>query len=437
MTLALLRLAVPAVAHMLLLTAVFFVDRLLLGRVSQGALASLQLSAILVWTIYAVFTAFSAGTLAIVARSIGEGDRLRADDALTASVGLSLVIGTVVSAALWIAKPVLVASLFPGAEPSVVADSHAYLDIVVPTLPFMFAEAILAAGLQGAGDTRSPLGAALFGNLTNLIVAPVLVFGLLGAPALGVRGAAIGCALTNVIQAVLLARSVLARDAVVSPSLPSPRRLAAALRRVLRVSGPAFVEKSLYHAGYLAFVGIIALLGTAAMAANQALISIEAVAFLTADGLGIAAAALVGQKLGQGRLREAKHVGYVAALIACVALSLLAIAFLLWPRGLVSVFVPGESIATSALIVAAIAQPFMAIATALRMSLRGAGATREVLFITFVGTFLVRLPATYLFAILLDGGLTGVWLGSTADWIVQAALALHVFRRGAWQRRTL
>lgn len=422
---------------MLLLTAVFFVDRLLLGRVSQGALASLQLSAILVWTIYAVFTSFSAGTLAIVARSIGENDRSRANDALTASLGMALMIGALVSVGIWITKPVLVAVLFPGAAPEVVRDSHAYLDIVLPTLPFMFAEAVLAAGLQGAGDTRSPLGAALVGNLTNLVVAPVLVFGALGAPALGVRGAAIGCALTNILQATLLARRVLAKDAVVSPSLSSSLRLTSAARRVLRVSGPAFLEKSLYHAGYLAFVGIIALLGTAAMAANQAIISIEAIAFLTADGLGIAAASLVGQKLGQGRPEEAMRVGYVAALLSCVALSLFALVFLMFPRTLVAVFVPDGTVGPSALLVAAIAQPFMAVATALRMSLRGAGATRDVLFITVVGTFLVRLPATYLFAIILDGGLTGVWLGSTADWIVQAVLAWRIFRRGTWQREEL
>ena len=76
----------------------------------------------------------------------------------------------------------------------------------------------------------------------------------------------------------------------------------------------------------------------------------------------------------------------------------------------------------------------MAFGTVIRMGLRGAGATRAVLLLTLLGALLVRLPATWLFAIHLDLGLLGVWMGSTADWIVQAVLCAVLFFRGGWRR---
>jgi Na+-driven multidrug efflux pump len=88
---------------------------------------------------------------------------------------------------------------------------------------------------------------------------------------------------------------------------------------------------------------------------------------------------------------------------------------------------------TSALYVTALAQPFMAYAMVIRMALRGAGATSTVLVVTLLGTFLVRLPIAYLAAVELHWGLTGIWAASTADWVVEAALLLTIFRRGAWK----
>jgi multidrug resistance protein, MATE family len=430
---ALIRLALPAVGHMLLITAVFFVDRLLLGRFSQGALASLQLSAILIWTIYAVLTSFTAGTLAVVARAIGRGDRESAADAVSVSFAMAAFIGVIAGLALFLGGRSLVATLFPLTDPAVMSDSVTYLRIVAPTLPFMFIEAALAAGLQGAGDTRAPLRAAAVGNIANLALSATLIFGLFAAPRLGITGAAIGCAAANLLQAAFLVRHTSSRTTSLSLRVPSRSRSRVALRALIHISLPALMEKVIYHAGYLAFVGVIALLGTSAMAANQALISIESIAFLTADGIGIAAAALVGQELGANRPHVAKQVGLTAAVISTLTLAVFAMGYLAFPRVLLSMFGSFDASAIQALVVLAAAQPFMAIATALRMSLRGAGATGQVLRITLIGT-LVRLPATYLFAVVLDLGIVGVWIGSTTDWIVQSLLCLHVFLRGNWQR---
>ncbi len=431
-------LAGPAIAHMFLVTLVFLVDRVLLGHYAEAALASLQISSVLIWTLYSVLTAFSAGTLAVVGRSIGRKDPDAAARASLASMGFAVVIGVLVATPLVAFPYGLVGLLFPQADGRVAVDATAYLQIVSLTLPLAFAEAIAAATLQASGDTRTPLFAAAFGNAVNLVLSAVLIFGLWGFPELGVRGAAIGTATATALQSLLLVGALFRRTS------PIPLRAALRgaplrepLRRVLRVSGPAFAEKIVYHAAYLTFVAMIGLLGATAMAANQALVSVEAICFLSADGFGIAAAALVAQKLGAQRPADASRVALVAAGMAMALLTSVGLVFVAAPRILMSAFSADTAIVETgsvALYATAVAQPFMAFATVIRMGLRGAGATRAVLALTLLGALAVRLPATWLFALHLDLGLLGVWMGSTLDWIVQAGACALLFFRGGWKR---
>ena len=428
-------LAWPAITHMFLLTLMFLAGRIMIGRHSSTALASLQISGTLTWTAYALFTAFSTGTLAVVARSVGAGDHLAAARAARSSMLFALALGLVVALPIRLANGHLLRALFPGADPAVLADAGAYLHIVLPALPLAFVEAIAAASLQGAGDTRTPLYVATLGNAVNLVLSYVFIFGHLGAPALGIRGAALGHAATMSIEGVLLAAALLSKKSPL-PVRAAPLADLGALRRVLAVSGPAFAEKGVYHAGYLGFVAIIGLLGATAMAANQALVAIEAVCFLSADGFGIAAGAVVAQKLGADRPDEAERAGWIAALMSTALLTTLGVVFFIAPRPLVAAFSSDPELVrlgAEALIIAGVAQPFVAFATVTGMSLRGAGDTRTVLVSTTVSALFVRLAATWLFAITLDLGLVGVWMGSTADWLVRSLMLAAAYRRGAWR----
>lgn len=434
------RLAAPAIAHMLLVTLVFLVDRVVLGRYSATSLASLQISSILVWTFYAVFTAFSAGTLALIGRAIGEGDPERAATVAAQSLVFSLGLGVVVAAATLFGSESALPHLFPGASPALRADATTYLGVVLLVLPLAFAEASAAATLQAAGDTRTPMLVALLSNLVNVVLSVVLVFGLLGLPELGILGAAIGTATATALQALLLVGALLRRSSPVplcAALHPSRWLVARPFRRLMRVSVPAFADKLAYNGGYLAFVAIIGLLGDAAMAANQALVSIEAICFLSADGFGIAAGALVAQKLGKKSPDDAALAARIAARLSVALLSLFGLLFLLVPRPMLLAFGDDANMLALGLAtmpVMALAQPFMAYASVMRMALRGAGATGTVLATTLVGIFLVRLPVAYLAVTELGWGLAGVWLGSTVHWVVEAGLLWFVFRRGQWRQ---
>jgi putative MATE family efflux protein len=430
------RLAWPAITHMLLVTLMFLVGRVMVGRYSATALASLQVSGTLVWSTYSIFTAFSAGTLAVVARSIGAGDRAAAAQAARSSLLFAALLGVLVTAPIWLANGSLLRALFPQASAEVLADASAYLHIVLPCLPLSFVEAIAAATLQGAGNTRAPLYVATVGNVVNVVLSYLLIFGHFGFPELGVRGAAVGHAATLSLEGLLLLLGVL-----LSKKSPLPLRTnragdAEALRRVLRIAWPAFGEKVLYQAGYVGFTAVIGLLGTEAMAANQALLAVEAIGFLSAEGFGVAAAAVLAQKLGAQRPGEATRAGWLAAGMSVALATMIGLGFVVAPRLLMKGFSTDPAIialGAKTLYIAAVAQPFMAYAMVKGMALRGAGATRTVLLSTFVGALVVRVAASYLFAITFGLGLVGVWLGSTLDWVVRCGVLGTAYARGRWR----
>ncbi len=431
------RLAWPAVVQGLFHTVVLFTDRLMLGRYSAETLASMQVSGPLLWSVFSITGAFGAGVVAVVGRAVGAGDVARVRRTVVAASGFAAVVGCLIAVGGLLGAETL-ARLLAGAGPenaTVRALAREYMGVVFLVAPLQVLGVAAMTSMQAGGDTRTPMRVTMLSGVVNLVVSYVLLFGAFGAPELGIRGAAIGTACAFSVHAVVLLAVLLRGQGPVALRRPDGP-LWPAFRPVLRVSGPAFGEKLIFHAGFLTFAAIIGRLGETAMAANQSLIAIESLGFIAADGFGIAAGALVAQKLGAGQPDEAARVGWVSAGLGTGCLLLVSLLFLLIPETLVGLFsTDPEVVALGArcLRVAALAQPLMALTDSLAGALRGAGDTRSPMAVALVGPVIVRLAACWILAVELDLGLLGIWLGTTIDWAVRS-LALAVFwARGRWR----
>jgi putative MATE family efflux protein len=438
------RLAVPAILNSFLQTLVFVVDRIMLGHHGEATLAAMQIGGTLEWSIWSVFVAFEVGTVARVGRLVGAGDREGARRVVWLSLGLAAGLGTLLA----LATPLVLHALphlGDRVSPAARGAAAAYLGVTLAASPACFIAATSIASLQAGGDTRTPLAIGVVANVIHIATNRVLILGAFGVPALGARGAGISTAITFAIEAVLataaltsLRRPVSLRRPPPSATTPSAATIKDESWELVRIGGPAFVERVLYHLGYLAYVLLVTRLGDTAMAANQSLISIESMCFLSGDGFGVAGAALVAQKLGAKKVEEAHEAASIAARYAVVTLTtcgLVALAMRSLILPLFSNDVAVIAAGSGAMPVLALAQPFMAIGIVLAASLRGAGRTRHALGVSFTGVVFVRLAATWLFAFGAGLGLTGVWLGSTTDWMVRTVLLLSLFRRQAFARR--
>jgi len=432
---AVLALALPALIQHLLNTAVFIADRAMLGDYATESLAAMQIAGPLRWASYSIFTAFSAGTVAVVARHIGAGDQVRARAAAAASLVFSLVMGALLSAVILI-LPQIVSLYRP--EPAVASEAHAYLLTVLAIAPATSFTLIAVFVLQAAGDTRTPMLITMLANLINIAGNWLLIGGNLGLPALGALGAGLASAAAILCELILLVY-VLARGRSrirvgLGDLLASSRRH---LRPILAISIPSAIEQVIFHSGFFLFTVIVGRLGLLAMAANQAAVSVESVCFLTADAFGIAAATLVGQRLGANRPDAADEAARAAARLGAGLLLFASITILFGRELLLSMFTTDTvavAIGALAIEVGILELPFLGLAGVLGRALRGAGETRTPLLVTAIGVWGLRVPLSWWLGIEMEMGLPGIWAATLVDWVVRALILWWAWRRGAWRR---
>jgi putative MATE family efflux protein len=433
------RLAVPAIAHSLLQTLVFVVDRIMLGRHSDASLAAMQVGGAFEWSIWSVFAAFEVGTIARIGRHVGAGDKSAARRVAWLSLAIAAFLGLVLAAA----TPIVLAVIPLAGEhmsPAALEAARGYLGMTIAASPLVFLSTASFAILQAGGDTRTPLAIGVLSNLLHIGLNRVLILGAFGVPAMGARGAGISLAITFAIEGslALLALSrrdrpvSLRRDGAENPGLGAREEI----RELVRIGGPAFAERVLYHIGFLTYAMMVTRLGDDAMAANQSLISVESICFLSADGFGVAAAALVAQKLGANRPDEARSAAWISTRYAMITLTAFGLGALAL-RGVVLPLFSADpevvAIGRRTIPVLTVAQPFMAMGIVLAQSLRGAGRTRAALGVSVTGAIVVRITATWFFALACGFGLIGIWMGSTIDWMTRAVVlaVMHRNRRTA------
>ena len=416
---AVLRLALPIVGSNLLQRGVGIVDTLMVGRLGAAELAAVGLAQLLIFFQMALVFGLGIGLTVMVAYHTGAGDAARR--AQTIRTGLALGLGLAAGLSflgLWGSRW---AAALLGATDRVLDLAVAYLVVSWLLFAFLVFLHLLSAIFQGAGDTRTPLKVVAVVNLLHVAVALPLVFGLLGAPALGVVGAAVGSGVSEAVGVAWLL--VLARRrGLLLPGAWADRE---AVLRMGRVGWPAIGERLVTNGMQLVFARVVIGFGVAVYAAHQVGLNIEALSFLPGVAFAQAATALVGQRVGARDPEGARRAAGQALLVALAVMSAFGVAFVLAPALWVRLFTPEpEVLAWGAplLRIMGLLQVPLAIALALAGSLRGAGETRSVLLAAIVGGWVVRIPLAVGLGVWAGYGILVVWLTMVLDWVVRALL---------------
>lgn len=429
-----LRLALPAMGEQLLSMMVGIVDTYLVGHLGAAPLAAVGLANQWVMMATTLFGAVATGSTALIARFIGAREPEDANRVVQQSVLLGIVIGLIATfLGVTFAEP---AVRLLGAPADVVDLSSQYLGIVATIFLLSTIMFIGNACLRGAGDTRTPLYVMLVVNTLNVIVAWTAINGPFGLPKLGVAGSALGAVVGRSVGGILVLIILLRGRSGIQLRIRGMWPDRELLRRLLRVGLPSGIEQLFFRGGSMAFARILAGLGTNAYAASQVGISAWSLSFMPGFGFAIAATTLVGQSLGAERPDRAERQGYTAYRLGAGLMAAVGILFLLFPAQIVGFFTDDPvviALGTMPLRMVGLIQPLLASNMIFGGALRGAGDTRFPMVVTGVGTFLIRLPIAYLFAIVFGWGLPGAWGALIFDFTVRGVVNFLRFRSGRWK----
>jgi MATE family multidrug resistance protein len=429
-----LRLALPAMGEQMLSMMVGIVDTFLVGHLGAAPLAAVGLANQWVFLATTLFGAIATGSTALIARFIGAQEPKQASRVLGQSVLGGATIGVVATAlGVGLATPAVV---LLGAQDDVVALSASYLRLVSSIFFFSTLMFVGNAAMRGAGDTRTPLYVMLVVNALNIVVAWITINGLFGLPRLGVVGSALGATTGRLVGGVLVVAILLKGRAGIQLRLKRLEPDIDLMRRILRVGLPTGVEQLLMRTGQMVFARILAELGTVAYAANQVAINGWSLSFMPGFGFALAATTLVGQSLGAEDPEGAERRGYTAFRIGAALMTVVGMAFILFPAQIVGFFTNDSQLVTLGslpLQMVGLVQPLLGASMIFAGGLRGAGETRYPMIITSASIWFVRLPLAFLFTLVFGWGLTGAWGALAFDMSLRGFLNYLRFRSGGWK----
>ena len=413
---------------------------------SDAAVAALEFSFQYYIVGFNVAIAVSSGTISLVSRFKGAGDDAAADFVVKQSLWFAIPITALLTTVAWVYAESLLGILTD--EPEVIRLGSTYLSIVMLGLGFRFWTLIAGRGLQGCGDTVTPMYVSGAVTVLNIALNAVLIFGLGPAPALGIAGAALGTVIANAVGAALFVPIYLSGRFPLRFRLGGRQWDTGIAWEILRVGTPLAGRRLIVTVGRFPFLFMLGLLGTPVVAAFAIGRQVVQLARIPGWGYSTSASALVGLRLGEADADAAAIAGWATVTVAVATQVLIAAVLSVFARQIAVLFgTEAVDLATWFIWILALGVVGSSVAQTLEGGLRGAGDTTWPLYGSAVGTGL-RLVITALalptgvalltvgdvpFAPGLGLGLAAVFLAILADIYSRALINAIRFKSGRWR----
>ena len=410
------------------------VDIFFVSKLGDPAMAAVGLTESMLTLVYTVAMGLSIGTTAIVARRTGEGD---AEGAARATVQ-AVVMGFGMAAAIGVAGAVWAADLLRlmGADEVVVATGASYTRIMLGGNVVIMLLFLQNAAFRGAGDAATAMRVLWLANGLNIVLDPLLIFGLGPFPELGVQGAAVATTIGRGTAVLAQMYVLLRRGGNLRVRRPDLKVRPAVMARLVRLSATGTLQVLIGTASWILLVLVTAKFGAAALAGYVIGVRIVLFALLPAWGLSNAAATMVGQSLGAGRPERAEQAVWLACKMNLAFLGVVGVVFFAFAPALASLFggsAESGAVAASCLRIVAAGFFFYAYGMVLTAAFNGAGAVWTPTVINLFCFWLWEVPLAWFLAFPMEMGPNGVFLAITIAFSTLAVVSGVLFKRGSWK----
>ena len=433
-----LKIAWPAIIESLFMAIAGLLDSLMVSDLGPEYVAAVGLTTQPKFIGLAVFIALSVATSAVVARRNGEKRRDSANRTLLTSL-IFVLFSAIAISVVFVAFADSIIRLC-GSEAGVNHEPAVeYFKIIMGGIIFNCIQIVINSAQRGAGNTRITMQTNITSNTVNVIFNYLLIGGHFGFPALGIKGAAIATVLGTVVSSIMSIVSICKKDRFLSVQYIIREKIRPTLHAfavLVKFGYSIFIEQILLRIGFLATAIMVANQGNDAMAAHQAAMNVLTLSFAFGDGLQHAAVALIGRSLGEKAPDKARNYGSACQAIGSVISVIVAIAFLLGGRWIMTLFFKDNThivdIGTQLVYIMILVVLFQIIQVIYTGALRGAGDTLYTAVASTISVTVVRTAVAYICGYALGFGINGIWMGILADQVVRFIMSSTRFKRGKW-----
>lgn len=430
-----LTMSLPAIFSMLVQSLYNVVDSYFVAQVGQDALTAVSLA----FPVQSLMIAFSVGTgvgvNSLVSRRLGEKRQEDADRAASHGLMLGIITALVFAVLGAIFTPVFFGAFTD--NPAVLQMGCDYTYIVTIFCFGSFVQVALEKILQATGNMFYPMLFQLIGAITNIVLDPIMIFGLLGFPAMGVKGAAIATVLGQILAMAFSIFVIIKKEHDVHVTLRKFRFQGETVREIYRVGVPAIIMQSvsavLTSLLNMILVSFGKVMGEAAVSVLGVYYKLQSFVFMPVFGLTQGLMPILGFNFGARKKKRIHSAMRYGMLIACIIMGLGTLLFELLPEQLLGMFNPSDimlEIGVPAFRTVALCFIPAAVGIVASTLFQAIGMGTKSLMISILRQLVIILPAAWIFSKI---GLSWVWwafpLAEAVALIIALILMIYVYRK--------
>lgn len=431
------RLIIPLIIEQMLAVTVGMADGMMVARVGEAAVSGVSLVDSINVLLIGLFGALATGGAVVSAQFLGHKEENKACSAGEQLIASTLFLSLIIMFAALMGRSSILKLLYGGVEPDVMTNSLTYFYYSAMSYPFIAVYNACAALFRSMGNSKVSMKTSILMNLINIIGNVILIFGF----QMGVAGAAIATLISRIFAAVtLLLLLKNKKHKIHIEPIRSFRLDMVMIKRILKIGVPNGLENSMFQIGKILVQGIIASLGTSAIAANMIASTVGGLGVLPGSAMGIALITVVGQCVGACDYDAVKHYTFKLMKVAHLVMSALNLVIIfLIPIILKLYNVTDETagIASQLLIYHCIlASLLWPLSFSLPNALRAANDVKYTMWVSMISMWVWRIGFSYVLAIIFDLGVLGVWIAMTIDWLFRAVCFVYRFHKEKYRKFT-